>query len=110
MEKQELSYSKRRNIFEHEKKMLCAIVKVIELCVGFKDRKMVELYIIILQAIVESLRLNGCIDESSDNTVYYYTFKIVNNYAVGNYLAVNLCLNQLEGFIQSEDFGNDDGC
>ena len=110
MGKQELSCSKRRDIFEHEKKMLCAIVQVIELCAVFKDSNMFYFYIIILKAMVQSLRSNGCIDASTDNTAHYYVFKIACDYAEGKYIAACWRLGQLKRFIQSEDFGNDDGC
>lgn len=110
MEKQELSYSERRNIFEQEKRTLCELLDVIELCIKFKDSKMLEFYIIILKAIVQALRINDCIDEHSDNTTYFYTFKIACDYVEGKYIAACWRVGQLKSFIRSEDFGNADGC
>lgn len=110
MEKQELSCSERRNVFEQEKKTLCELLNVIELCIKFKDGNMFYFYLTILKAIVESLRINACIDKHSDNTVYFYVFKLSCDYAEGKYIAACWRLNQLKSFIRSEDFGNDDGC
>ena len=110
MEKQELNCSKRRSIFEQEKRTLCELLNTIELCIKLNDSNMFDLYILILKAIVQALRIKGCIDESADNTVYYYTFKIVSNYAAGSKLDACYRLDQLKRFIQSDDFGYDDGC
>lgn len=110
MEKRELSYSERRDIFEHEKKTLCDIVELMELCIKFKDSNMFYVYSNIFKSIIGALRINKCIDGHSDNTTYFYLFKVVCDYAEGKYIAACWRLGQLKSFIQSEDFGNDDGC
>ena len=110
MGKHELNCSERRNIFEHEKKTLCAIVELMELCIKFKDKHMFYVYTQVLKSIVVALRNNNCIDAHSDNTTCCYVFKILCDYAEGKYIAACWRLGQLKRFIQSEDFGNDDGC
>lgn len=110
MGKQELSCSERRNVFEQEKRTLCDIAELIELCIKFKDGNMFYFYLTILKAIVESLRINACIDESADNVAYFYAFKIACDYVEGKYIAASQRLGQLKRFIRSEDFGNDDEC
>ena len=109
MEKQELSYSKRRDIFEQEKRTLCDMADLIELCIKFKDSDMFYVYRDILSSIIGTLRIKEYIDAHSDNTAYFYIFKIACDYAERRYIAACWRLSQLKSFIQSEDFGNDDG-